>query len=180
MNKLNFFLNFLSDPQIATFAATPQKVVNKVYRRIDLSGDVVVEYGPGDGAYTRHLLDKMTLESRLIAIETNKHFDVELKKIDDDRFIIINDDARYVLRILEQNGFDQVDYVISGIPLSFMNQQAVRSLIYDTYAALKPGEKVLVYQFSSCLKRYLNTYFNHVSVKLELGLPYYYVFEACK
>jgi phosphatidylethanolamine/phosphatidyl-N-methylethanolamine N-methyltransferase len=181
MNKLSFFLNFLSDPRIGTFAATPQKVVKKVCGRIDFSKDIVVtEYGPGDGPYTRHLLDKMTPKSRLIAIETNKNFEAQLKKIDDDRLIIIKDDARYVLRILHQNGFQNVDYVISGIPFSCMDQQSARVIICDTYGALKPGGKFLIYQFSSSVKKYLTRYFTKVSVKLELGLPYYLVFEAWK
>lgn len=90
MNRLDFFINFLLDPRIGPFAATPPKVFKKVFRGIGFSKDiVVVEYGPGDGAYTRHLLNKMTHQSRLIAIEINKHFEAQLRKIDDDRFIII-------------------------------------------------------------------------------------------
>lgn len=181
MNKLSFFLNFLSNPRIGTFAATPQKVVKKVCGRMDFSKDIVVtEYGPRDDSYTRHLLNKMTPQIRLIAIEINKNFEAQLRKIDDDRLIIINDDARYVLRILHQNGFQHLDYVISGIPFSFMDQQTAEVIIYDTYGALKPGGKFLIYQFSSSVKKYLTRYFTNVSLKLELGLPYYLVFEAWK
>lgn len=139
---------------------------------------VAVEYGPGDGAYTRHLLHTMTLNSRLIAIETNKRFNVQLKKIDDSRLTVVNDDARNVLRILRQNGLEQVSYVISGIPFSMMNQEAIQSIIHDTSEALQSGGKLLVYQFTSCVKKHLKKYFDNVSMKLELGLPYYYVFEA--
>lgn len=139
---------------------------------------VAVEYGPGDGAYTRHLLHTMTLNSRLIAIETNKRFNVQLKKIDDSRLTVVNDDARNVLRILRQNGLEQVSYVISGIPFSMMNQEAIQSIIHDTSEALQSGGKLLVYQFTSCVKKHLKRYFNNVSMNLELGLPYYYVFEA--
>jgi phospholipid N-methyltransferase len=123
MSRLSFFLNYLSDPRIATLAATPQTVVKKVCRGIDFSKDmIVVEYGPGDGAYTRYLLNTMTRKSRLIAIETNKRFKVQLKKIDDRRLTVANDDARNVLRILRQNGLERVSYVISGIPFSLMNR----------------------------------------------------------
>lgn len=179
MSRLSFFLNYLSDPRIATLAATPQTVVKKVCRGIDFSKDmIVVEYGPGYGAYTRYLLNTMTRKSRLIAIETNKRFKVQLKKIDDRRLTVANDDARNVLRILRQNGLERVSYVISGIRFSLMNRQAIQSIILDTSEALESGGKLLVYQFSSCVKKYLKRYFNNVSMRLELGLPYYYVFEA--
>ena len=179
MSRLSFFLNCLSDPRIATFAATPQKVVKKICTRIDFLKDMIaVEYGPGDGAYTRHLLDSMTLNSRLIAIETNKRFNVQLKRIDDSRLTVVNDDARNVLRILRQNGVEQASYVLSGIPFSMMHQESIQSIIHDTSEALECGGKLLVYQFSSRVEKHLKRYFNNISVKLELGLPYYYVFEA--
>lgn len=139
---------------------------------------IAVEYGPGDGAYTRHLLDSMTLNSRLIAIETNKRFNVQLKRIDDSRLTVVNDDARNVLRILRQNGVEQASYVLSGIPFSMMHQESIQSIIHDTSEALECGGKLLVYQFSSRVEKHLKRYFNNISVKLELGLPYYYVFEA--
>jgi phospholipid N-methyltransferase len=181
MNKLAFFLNFLADPRIATFAATPQIVVRKVCGRINFRRDlVVVEYGPGDGAYTRTLLKKMTQGSKLIAIETNNKFNQQLCALRDDRLVLENDDARNVLQILEKNGVEKANYVISGIPFSLMNQRTKQEIIHDTREALEPGGKFIVYQFSRCLMKYLEHYFGPVVVKLEIGLPYYFVMEARK
>ncbi|MBF0119496.1 MAG: hypothetical protein HQK79_11715 [Desulfobacterales bacterium] len=181
MNKLNFFLNYLTDPRIATFAATPQRIVKNVCKRINFEEDIiVVEYGPGDGAYTKYILKQMSPNSKLIAIETNTKLEAYLRGINDDRLIVVNDDARNVLRILNNNGCECADYVISGIPFSFMTQQTGDGIVYDTFNILREGGKFLVYQFSTNVKKYLEKYFEHVLIKIEFGLPLYYIFEAKK
>jgi phospholipid N-methyltransferase len=181
MNRVVFLYNFFLDFRIGTFAATPQKVVRRVCRRMDFSKDMIlVEYGAGDGAFTRYLLRHMTVASHLIGIETNRRFHSELKKIEDERLISVNDDARNVRQILRDRGVREVDCVISGIPFSFMGKEAIHSIICDTWEMLKPSGKLIIYQFSPCVRKYLRRVFKDFSVRLEWGSPYYYVFEAWK
>ncbi len=150
-------------------------------RRLDFSKDMIlVEYGTGDGAFTRYLLRQMTVASHLIGIEINRRFHSELTKIEDGRLITVNDDARNIIPILRERGLREVDCVISGIPFSFMGKEAIQSIIYDTWEVLKPSGTFIAYQFSPCVRKYLNGVFRDFSARLEWGLPYYFVFEGRK
>ncbi|MEX0823167.1 MAG: rRNA adenine N-6-methyltransferase family protein, partial [Balneolaceae bacterium] len=81
MSTLHFIKNFIKDRDVASITPTSKRCVKKVCNHIDFTKDfTLVEYGPGDGVFSRFLLEKMSPGSRLILIEANENFVKHLKE----------------------------------------------------------------------------------------------------
>ena len=73
----------------------------------------IVELGPGTGAFTNLILAKISPDAKLTAIELNKEFCKQLRRIKDSRLTIVNDDAQNITKHITK-----ADYVISGLPMN--------------------------------------------------------------
>ncbi len=168
MNKIKFLMNFIKDKNIACLTPTSKAAVKVICRAIDFNKDVtVVEYGPGDGVFCRHLLTKMTPGSRLIAIETNDTLVQNLKNsISDNRFSVCLDSAENIAAVLGRHQLTATDYVISGIPFSFFDPAKKTRIVANTYNSLAGDGKFLVYQYSKHVMSYLEKQFADVSSSL--------------
>src|SRR5215813_7461085 len=74
-----FFLfarNFLKHPgMVGWMLPSSPFLVDEVLKQIDwVEARVIVEYGPGIGAFTTRLLERMRPDSKLIALELNPDF----------------------------------------------------------------------------------------------------------
>lgn len=155
-------------------------MVKRVCEKIDFSKDnVIVEYGPGNGVFTRYILDHSTFGSRIISIELNANFVRDLGRIKDERLSVYHDTAENVGQILTDFGITGVDYVLSGIPFSFIKKKQKDEILSTTSSVLKPGGKFLAYQTSNHLKQPLEKHFPLVSMKYEIrNLPPMCLYEA--
>ncbi len=182
-----YLKNFFTDKYVASLTPTSRTAVEKVCHKMDLNDrKVVVEYGPGTGVFTGTLLNYMTEDSRLIAIERNQNFcHILQKQLLDPRLEIFNDCAENVLDILKACKEAEADYILSGIPFSFLAPDVRRRILNDAYAALKAGGKFLAYQnffqLPEFLKNHLEDIFQNVKTKYVLqSFPPLVLFEAVK
>ena len=187
MSTLSYVRNFFSDKYIASITPTSDFGVRKVCGKIDFSRcGLIVEYGPGTGVFTNYLLGKMGLDSLLITIERNANFvEVLRRKIRDPRLIVVNGCASNIHDILEEFGKTSADYVISGIPFSFLPDHLKDRILRNSFSALRPGGKFLAYQTfyqsNNHLKSHLERIFPSVLVEYEmLTLPPLRIYEARK
>ena len=101
MNQLFFLKNFLRDPRVASVVPTAEHAVKKICHGLDFARDlIVVEYGPGEGVFTRYLLSRLSLGSRLLVIDINPEFTTALARIGDSRVQIILGDIRIADKLL--------------------------------------------------------------------------------
>lgn len=188
MKKTILYLkNFIKDKYVASITPTPRFAVEIICKKIDFQGPkVIVEYGPGAGAFTVNLLRHMSPDSRLIAIERNQDFFRILQKdINDNRLHLFNDCAENVLDILRVCGEAEVDYILSGIPFSFFPRETKRQILKSAHSILKNGGKFLAYQnfiqLPDFLKNHLEGVFHNVRTKLIVhSLPPLVLFESVK
>ncbi|AQQ54852.1 class I SAM-dependent methyltransferase [Planococcus lenghuensis] len=124
MSTTEYMKNLMKDRSIASITPTSQAGVKEICGKMDFSKKaVVVEYGPATGVFTHYLLEHMTADSELTAIERNKNFARYLQEnTDSDRLKIHRDSAENVADLIDQHGHSSVDYVISGIPFSLMSE----------------------------------------------------------
>ncbi|OEF95609.1 class I SAM-dependent methyltransferase [Desulfuribacillus alkaliarsenatis] len=157
MGTITYIKNMVKDKYIASITPTSIYGVKDVCKKIDFSKDnVIVEYGPGLGVFSTYILDNMTKDSKLILIERNNDFVDHLKKeIKDSRVTIYHDSAEVVNEALAELGLTEADYIISGIPFSFLTKDIRDIIIESTYNCLKPGGKFLTYQTFFQKNRYL-------------------------
>ncbi len=187
MSTLSYVKNFISDKYIASITPTSDFGVRKVCSKIDFSRcNLVVEFGPGTGVFTKYLLQKMEADSSLVLIERNANFARELRrKIRDPRAIVVNGCASRIIDSLAEIGKTAADYVISGIPFSFLTDNQKDRILRNSFAALHQGGKFLAYQTfyqsNNHLKAYLERIFPYVRVEYEmLNLPPLRIYEARK
>lgn len=174
------FLNVLAkDRNVGAIAPTSNFCVRHVCRMVDRTRPVVmVEYGPGTGVFTRHLLKMLHPGSTLIAIELNETFAERLRELNDrrphqqPRLVIESENAINIQEVLNRHGFASADYVLSGIPFSFLDEEVRQEIVQKTHDALVPGGKFLVYQYSFLMKEMLQETFSKLKIdRVLFNLP---------
>lgn len=187
MEVLTFLAEAVRDHKVGALVPTSATCVREICKEIDTSRPVVVvEYGPGTGVFTRQLLDTLHRDSLIIAIELNQEFARRLRgqigrRSSGPRLSIVNDTAANVRKILERHGKKRADYVLSGIPFSFMTPEDKREVIKLTHEALGPRGQFLVYQYSTHVRPFLKEKFPDIKVRPILwNLPPMIVMSARK
>jgi len=179
----------LRDTSVASIAPTSSYCAKKISSLIAFeSAKVIIEFGPGDGALTDILLKKMRSDAKLLLIETNPHFiDILKERYDDPRVVIVHDSAEKVSSICQKLDIMKADYVVSGIPFSFLSMQKKKQIIRSTASILKNDGSFIIYQALTAplggvnLKKALSICFDIVHKEMLLwNLPPLYVWEAKK
>jgi phospholipid N-methyltransferase len=164
--RLLFALNFFRHPMmLGSIIPSSRFLVNEVLRPIDWErARVIVEYGPGVGTLTEEILRRMRPDAHLIAIETNKAFVRFVRSaLPDPRLHLVHDSAAQVEAVLKRLGLPAASYIISGIPLGSMPEPVRADIVSKSRAALEPGGRFLVYQFTSRVLPQLQETFRYVT-----------------
>lgn len=92
---------------------------------------LVVELGPGDGAITGHILDRLSGDARLIILEINPIFVEKLQKkyANEPRITIIHDSAENLSGHLARLGIEKVDCFVSGIPFVMLPDTLAEKIV---------------------------------------------------
>ncbi|WP_157974607.1 class I SAM-dependent methyltransferase [Lewinella sp. IMCC34183] len=178
MNNWNFFReavkNFRSTGAIAR--ASPvlvKRLIGSIPGRVPLT---VIELGPGEGCVTRALLDKLGPDSRLTAFEINPAFVRRLELLDDQRLRVLPIGAD---RLTDYFAPGSVDFVVSSLPLSMIDQPVKERIIHQSQRVLKPGGQFLQYQYALQDYGLLKDSFPQVSISFTLAnLPPAFVYSC--
>ncbi|MBP3191575.1 class I SAM-dependent methyltransferase [Natronogracilivirga saccharolytica] len=168
MSTLSYIKNFLKDPKVASITPSSRFTVQKLSQYIDFREKIrILEFGPADGVYTRFFLEKMTDDSEVAAIETNGDFVNALNKLDDIRLKVFMESAEKAGEIASHLDWQEVDYIVSGIPFSFLDDDVKHDILEQSSTILKKGGAFLGYQTSGHLKPYLKQHFPKVTTEME-------------
>lgn len=167
---ISYIKNFLQDQDVAAVAPSSSFLVRRVCKWIDFDADqTIVEYGPGNGVFSEYILNHMTEDSTLVLIESNPDFvgTLEAMTSDDPRVLVVEDRAERIDDILDMHNIDAVDYIVSGIPFSFLDEDTRQDLLARTHNALATNGKFLVYQNYNHLEEPLRNQFAEVTKEYE-------------
>lgn len=189
-NFMKFFFAFVSKPK-ATGAIAPSSdmLCKAMIDRIDWDNvNAIVEYGPGTGVVTRHILKKIEevgKGTRYFAIELNSKLVKQLRK-EFPGVQIYEDSVENVKHICEQEGIEQVDAVVSGLPWAIFPKELQDKLMDATLSILKPGGQFVTFTYIHAAslpagKRFrfwLNTNFQSVDLSkvIWMNLPPAFVY----
>lgn len=181
-NTIKYLKNFIRDKDVASVTPSSKFCVRRVCDHIDFKKDnIIIEYGAGTGVFSDYLLSHLSDRSELILFETNNEFFEKLEEIEDSRVKAYNDSVEHIKRFLNGQYEGRVDYIISGIPFSFLNDETKETILEHTWEMLKPGGKFLAYQTSGHLKDPLRRVFGNVQTEVEfLNVPPMMIYEARK
>ncbi len=181
MPALSFIRTALKDHKVAAVTASSRFVIQRLLKELPDGVRTVVEYGPGDGVITRELLARLPADGRLLAIETNEEFVRLLGGIADPRLTIVRGDVREATRDLAGSAVGPADVVVSGIPFTLFTPEEREEVVRRTSAALRPGGRFVVYQFSPLMLPVLKRRFRAARVVFEpRNLPPYFIMVAEK
>jgi len=167
---LLFARNFLQHPKmLGSIIPSSRFLIGRLLAKIDWSrAQTIVEYGPGVGTITSHILARMRPNSRLVVFEMNEDFVRYLERtFPDPRLHVVCGSAELVQEELDRLKLDGADYIISGIPFTTMPVELREKIMRESREALKPGGAVLVYQFTRAVLPYLQTHFSQIRQDFE-------------
>ena len=168
--RWHFLRGFLKHPvMVGSIIPSSRVLIERMLAPVDWQDTkVFVEYGPGVGTFTRPVLDKMSDDATLIAIDTNADFIHYLKKaIDDPRLVAVSGSATDVESILAAHGFDHADFVLSGLPFSTLPPGVGEEIGHATARVIRPGGAFLVYQFSPKVLDFIRPHFEKIDRAFE-------------
>jgi phospholipid N-methyltransferase len=175
---LLFAKNFLQHPKmLGSLIPSSRFLVDRLMGRVDWArARTIVEYGPGVGTITSHILKRMSPDARLVVFEMNKDFVRYLRRtFPDPRLHVVHGSAESVQANLASLGLAGTDYILSGIPFTNMPHAVREVIVRESRAALRPDGAVLVYQFTRTALPYLRAAFGQVCREFEVRniLPAY-------
>lgn len=121
---------------------------------------IVVELGAGDGVITRHILRKITPNSKVISIELNEKLFLELNSIDDTRLHAFNDTIENLDKILGELNIQQIDHMVSAVPFMIMNNEFVSAFLNKYKSYIKPKGTFTQVHYAIKRKFYENIFGN--------------------
>lgn len=180
----HFLRGFIKHPvMVGSVIPSSKQLIDKMLEPVDWSNcKVFVEYGPGVGTFTDHVLQRLAPDATLIAIDTNPDFTRYLRrKFADSRLFAVTGSAADVGRIIADCGFQKADYILSGLPFSTLPAGVGPKIAEETAAALRPGGAFLVYQFSPKVRDFIAPHFDRIDRGFEwINVPPAHLFWAWK
>lgn len=164
-------------------AFSSDTLVKRMVDRVDFSNaKIIIELGAGAGSITELIAQKKSPGTIVLVFEVNEYFCKLLRqRINDPDIHIINDSAENMEKHLKEiTGRDNVDFIISSLPFSIINEKVRENIIISIKKLLTPYS--LYIQFGYNKRRYKKLLNNFETVKTSyvLGnLPPAYVFN-CK
>jgi phospholipid N-methyltransferase len=165
-----FLRGFIKHPVMVGSVIPSSKVlIDKMLSPVDwASCKLFVEYGPGVGTFTQHILERLAPDATLLTIDTNPDFTEYLNgKFTDSRLVAVTGSAANVRKIMAEYGFSEADYILSGLPFSTLPPGVGPRIAEATAEALRPGGAFLVYQFSPKVRQFIDPFFERIDKGFE-------------
>jgi len=143
-----FFLSFLMTPaEIGAVVPSSTRLAHCMteWLRLD-DASVVAEFGPGTGAFTSVILEKLPSGCNFFALEINSDFAGILRR----RFSgvrIIEGDVSEVATICDSLGVEKVDCIVSGLPWASFSPAKQEDLLAATLSVLRPGGQFVTFSY---------------------------------
>ncbi len=155
-------------------------LITRLLRAIDFSrAGTVVQLGVGTGCITKALLRRMRPDARLISLELNSAFIEENSDLTDPRLTLVQGCAGELPQIARDLGLGEIDYIVSSLPLTLMDDELVERILVAGDDLLAEDGMFLQYQYSLSQRSKFERRFRDVRVGFTLvNIPPAFVFEC--
>jgi len=163
VRAIDFICQFLKHPgEIGAVAGSSRFAGRAMAREMDGSLNVI-EFGGGTGTITAQILKYLPENGRLTCFEINPKFCEYLRKINDPRLTVVNDNAANCEKYV-----DSLECIVSALPLTLFNKSERERFLSIAGRA----KKYIQIFYSKVLTETLKDYFSDVKVKFVLlNLP---------
>jgi len=146
--QVRFLSGFVRDPG-AVGAVAPSSLTLARAMVDDMGLEqarVVVELGPGTGAFTAVLLERVRADARVLAIEINPTFARDLRR-SFPRVEVVNDSAARLPELLAAAGCGPADCVLSGLPWALFPEALQTRVLDAVTTALGSGGRFATFAY---------------------------------
>ncbi|MGH3742788.1 MAG: class I SAM-dependent methyltransferase [Micromonosporaceae bacterium] len=148
-----FLREFAQNPQqVGALAPSSPRLTAEAVQPVPRSGDpVVVELGPGTGAFTAAIEHRLAGRGRHLAVELNPRLAAKIA----DRHSgveVINADATDLSELLKARDITQVDVIVSGLPWASFPESLQTGLLDAVVGTLCPGGAFTTYAYVHALR----------------------------
>ena len=118
LSKFDFLVESIKNwKKSGTITQSSPYLCKKMVKHLDpKKHHFVAEFGTGDGVITRHILDRLHPDGKLLAFEINESMFDHLATINDPRLIAIYDSAENIEMYMKRENIPHFDSIISSIP----------------------------------------------------------------
>jgi phospholipid N-methyltransferase len=107
----------------------------------------VVEFGPGTGAFTGAILERLAPQAQFFAIEINPRFAAVVRERHP-QAEVIEDSVTNVVDICRKRNVDTVDAVLCGLPWASFSDVLQSEILAGLNAVLKPGGQFVTFAYT--------------------------------
>ena len=148
MHAIRFIKQFVTAPRkvgaiLPSSRFLAERVVDEAKVR---QASVVVEWGPGTGAITSAVLDRLPHDATFFAMEITPQF-VEAMQVRFPDVTVHHDSAENTRLYLERRGLHSCDSIVSGLPWTSFTDELQDSLLSTLVDALRPGGLFVTYTY---------------------------------
>lgn len=182
MSRFQFLLEALKNfKEVGTVTRSSRALSRKAAGSITKDDRHVLEIGAGDGAITVRILKNMPADGKLLCFEINPNMVEVLKRIDDERLIVINDSAEKMEEYMRKHDIIAFDGVVSAIPFLVLPEPLAKRIIHLCKKNLKRGRFFSqIHYAKSKLALYMEAFGNIETSWVLLNVPPAYVFKCEK
>lgn len=146
--SVRFLREFLASPgTVGAVMPSSRHLANKMVEGVRFDrARVVVEYGPGTGSFTGHIVRRLHPGARFFAVELSPRMAREWRK----RYpglTVHRASVADMPEICEEEGVSKVDVIFSGLPWTSFNEDLQRELLGATAAVLRPGGLLITFAY---------------------------------
>lgn len=181
--RIEFIKEYLKDPANTGSITPSSKTLKKnIIKHINFSKDfVLVEYGPGNGVFSKDIISKKTKNSIVILIENNYNFVLSLKETfkNVQNVFVIHDSVLNIKNILLDFNLEKVDYVISSIPFLSLGEEFTNNVLLVTKEILKDNSSFILFQYTTVISKKLKKIYTKVSREIVFNnIPPAFIFNC--
>lgn len=151
---VRFVREFLANPMVVgAVAPSSRHLAEKMVEGVDFEhARVVVEYGPGMGSFTGHIVRRLAPGATYFAVELSPRMAREWRR----RYPglrVVRDSVANMAEICRAEGIGTaegaggVDVIFSGLPWASFKEPLQRELLEATAAALRPGGMLVTFGY---------------------------------
>ena len=148
VNWGTFIAEFIQNP-LGTGSLVPSSsyLARMMVQQAGLAdADAVLEYGPGTGVFTAHILRELRPQSKFAAIEINPRL-AAIFRTAHPGIPLFEDSVENVYTICESMQIAAVDCVISGLPWAFFPKSKQIRFLDQKMRVLKPGGRFVTFGY---------------------------------
>jgi phosphatidylethanolamine/phosphatidyl-N-methylethanolamine N-methyltransferase len=174
--------------KIGSITPSSEKLALKIVETANIKNrKVIVEFGPGNGVFTKQILKAKDPNALYFAIELNQELANETLKNCPDALVYL-DSATNLSKYLKKHGIDKCDCIVSGLPFANFNEKLQDEILEIVKTSLSPDGIFLTFSYNLSLltkagklfRKKLPHFFNHVkrTDTVWANLPPAFIYHA--